>query len=149
MKNYGDLLFDVAFSILDNSNLSQQVVHTVFKRLSDEFSKPNRFVKHERARVIQITNEVIAVIHKKSSPKPITPTQVMLDTAMSTEERMKNISEYLRRLSCEDQMIVLLKDKFGLPYPEISAALNIPEGSVKVRRQQTLRALEDWIWNQT
>lgn len=121
----------------------------VFKRLSDEFSKPNRFIKHERARVVQISNEVISGFHKKSAPKAITPTQVMLDTAMSTEERMKNIGEYIRRLPFEDQMIVLLKDKFGLPYPEISAALNIPEGSVKIRRQQTLRALEDWIWNQT
>jgi DNA-directed RNA polymerase specialized sigma24 family protein len=47
----------------------------------------------------------------------------------------------------EDQILLLLRDKHGIPYSEIASALRSPEESLKVKRQQALRTLEEWLWD--
>src|SRR5262249_26231928 len=58
----------------------------------------------------------------------------------------RKLEHYFHRLSTEEQILLLFRDKYGLPYTEISNATGLPEESIKVRRQQALRALEEWVW---
>ncbi len=69
------------------------------------------------------------------------------DKTESVSGRLENFNAYFHRLSAKDQILLILKDKYDIPYTEIAAALSIPAGSLKVRRQQALKTLEEWLWN--
>jgi DNA-directed RNA polymerase specialized sigma24 family protein len=73
----------------------------------------------------------------------------MLDANSNLDGRFQQFDSYLHRLPVADQILLLLRDKFGIPYTELATALGVPEGSLKLRRQQALKALEDWLWSKT
>lgn len=64
----------------------------------------------------------------------------------SQTERLKGFPAFFRRLRIEDQILLLLRDRHGLDFDEIATALEQPAESLKLRRQQAYRALEEWIW---
>lgn len=65
---------------------------------------------------------------------------------MDIQQRLRRFEGYFQRLPLDDQLLLLFHDKYGIPFQEIAAILGAPEGSLKIWRQQALRALEDWIW---
>ena len=73
--------------------------------------------------------------------------QIELDSAADAQARLSRFNLCIRRLSISDQILLLLKDKYGVPMPEIAIATNTPEESLKVQRAQILRSLEEWIWS--
>jgi DNA-directed RNA polymerase specialized sigma24 family protein len=73
--------------------------------------------------------------------------QITLDASGNVSIRLKQFDLYFHRLIPEDQILLLLKDKYGIPYPEIATAMGIPEESLKIKRQQALRTLEEWLWS--
>ena len=75
--------------------------------------------------------------------------RLQTDTGMPTSARLKNFESYFQRLHTDDQILFLLKDKYGLTYSEIATTMGIPENSLKMRRQQALRTLEEWLWDKS
>jgi len=65
------------------------------------------------------------------------------------DERVKMISEGLKRIKDSDSLIIELKDIKGLTYEEISTILSIPMGTVKSRlyraRENLKKVVEDII----
>ncbi|MDR3606596.1 MAG: sigma factor-like helix-turn-helix DNA-binding protein [Oligoflexia bacterium] len=145
VKNYGDLLFDLCESVLWNPINAQLAFRSILKTVSKTRAS-QEFRDHERAWILRIACERL---RKDSSRlgRRLTPSeQIELDSAQGATTRLRRFDSYFHRLNPEDQLLLLLRDKYGVPYVEISAAMGAPEGSLKVRRQQALRALEDWIW---
>ncbi len=149
VKKYGDLLFDLCESVLWSPINAQLALRSILKTVSKEHSNkalPNNFQDHERAWILRIACERL----RKDSARlgrTLTPSeQIELDAAEGVPSRLRKFDRYFHRLTPEDQLLLLLRDKYGIPYVEISAAMGTPDGSLKVRRQHALRALEDWIW---
>jgi DNA-directed RNA polymerase specialized sigma24 family protein len=81
--------------------------------------------------------------------RKLTPSeQIELDSFENVPNRLKKFDSFFHRLTIEDQFLLLLKDKYGIPMAEIATALGTPEASLKLRRAQALRALDDWLWEQ-
>jgi DNA-directed RNA polymerase specialized sigma24 family protein len=145
---YGDLLFDLCESVLWSPSSAQVAFRAILKELrKSESSEP--YVDYERAWVLKVACTRLRS-YAENHGRRLTPSeQVMLDATLSIPARLKEFDSYFHRLPTEDQILLLLRDKYGLPYQEISAAMGLPEGSLKLRRQQSLRTLEEWLWDQT
>jgi len=105
-----------------------------------------KYEKYERSWVLQTACQQLLRLCSQQQEIAIKKKQIKWDVQGSVPTRLKQFSLYLGRLSPEDQLLLLLKDKHQIPYPDISAALGIPEGSLKIKRQQALMCLSEWLW---
>ncbi len=144
---YGDLLFDLCSSVLWSPVTGQNTVRKILKTL-EKTSKKSSYQRYERAWVLRVACDQLLAVAKRNGRRLTPSEQVMLDANLNTTARLRQFDSYFHKLSTDDQILLLLKDKYGLPYFEISAALNTPEDSLKIKRQQALRALEEWLWSQ-
>lgn len=71
---------------------------------------------------------------------------LQLEAEASIQEKLSRFDLYLERLSLSERILLLLKDKYDIPYSEIAAALRISEEAIKIERSQVLHTLEAWIW---
>ena len=101
---------------------------------------------HERAWVLNLACSRLRTLSDRYARKLTPPEQIELDAVESVTHRLKQFDSFFHRLSVEDQMLLLLRDEYGVPFPEIATAMGAPEGSLKTRRSQALRTLEDWLW---
>jgi DNA-directed RNA polymerase specialized sigma24 family protein len=147
VERHGDLLYDLCESILWGSGAAQTVVRSIFRELRAE-RKFNLFTQHERAWVLRVACHRLRDLSRDHARKLTPNEQLELDANEKASARLKQFDFYFHRLPVNDQFVLLLRDKYGLPYSEIAAALSVPEGSLKIQRQQALRALEDWIWGE-
>jgi RNA polymerase sigma factor (sigma-70 family) len=145
IERYGDLIYDLCETILWKSPLAQVVVRSIFRELRAEH-KFNPFERHERAWVLHVACRRLRDLSRDHAHKVTASEQLELDAADRASVRLKQFDTYFHRLPVDDQVVLFLRDKYGLPYDELAAVLGVPEGSLKIRRQQALRALEDWIW---
>lgn len=149
VRLYGDMVFDLCESVLESPANAQIVFRSILKAVETE-SKDLPFVQHARAWILGVAcREILTFIRRRgrrrAEPRDHTE-RMTIDALPEAAERLKRFPHYFRRLTPEDQLLLLLKDKFGLPYPEIAAALSVPENSLKVRRSLALLAIEEWIW---
>lgn len=142
---YGDLVFDLCESVLWNPVNAQLAFRSIVKAIRSQ-QKGHGFVDHERAWVLQITCRQLLDISPRQTRKLTSSEQIELDATEGVTSRLKQFDSYFHRLPAEDQILMLLRDKYGLPYAEISAALGLPEPNLKVRRSHALRSLEEWLW---
>lgn len=152
IQSYGDLIYDLAESILADSTLTQNTLQSILKTL-EQTPKNERYVTHERAWVLQVTCQHLIHQHRKLNrqlpPLPKDPQTSPDNHNSNLAFRLQHFRSFFNRLAIEDQLILMLRDKFGISYTEIASALGLPEGSIKIRRHQSLRALEEWIWENT
>jgi DNA-directed RNA polymerase specialized sigma24 family protein len=148
VEQYGDLLFDLAQSVLWSPGNAQIALRKIFKRIR-KTSPSNDFQRYERAWVLQTACRELQVFAERYGRKLTPSEQMMLDASTDPEARLRRFDSYFHRLHYDQQILLLLRDKYRLPYSEIAMALQIPESSLKLRRQQALRTLEEWLWNQT
>ncbi len=146
IERHGDMVHDLCQSILWGSQGSQVVLRSIFRELKAEH-RFNKYSQHERAWVLHVACERLRDVSREHARK-ITASEQLQQDADRSADRLKQFDFYFHRLPVNDQMVLLLRDKYGLPYPEIAAVLSSPEGSLKIRRQQALRTLEDWIWGE-
>lgn len=145
IRSYGDLLFDLCESVLRNPTQ----VHATFSAILKKIRSGSRFQKFssfERSWVLKVTCNQLLHLSNETSIPAVLDEQIKLNENEPIGLRLKHLGAYCRRLMPEDQILLLLRDKYGIPYPEIATALEIPEGSLKIRRQQALRTLEEWLW---
>lgn len=147
VKHYGDLLFDLCESIL----WSPSAARVAFRAIIAEIKKRREgetFVDFERAWVLNVACNKLRAQAERHGRKLTPSEQIELDSLLDAPGRLKKFDSFFHRLSLEDQFLLLLKDKYGIPMAEIASALGLPEGSLKLRRAQALRAMEDWLWGQ-
>jgi RNA polymerase sigma factor (sigma-70 family) len=142
---YGDLLFDFCESVLWSSNTAQIAFRAILKQVKKSCLSC-KYSEFERAWIMRIACKKLISMAQQHGRRLAPSEQIMLDATLDTEARLRHFDSYFHRLPTEDQILLLLRDKYGLPYSEIASALNISEGSLKMRRQQSLRTLEEWLW---
>lgn len=145
---YGDLLYDLCASILWSPASAEVAFRGILQRIRRQYPK-NAFRTHERAWVLQVACRFLEPFTQRHGRRLSPSEQLMLDANSDLDGRFRQFDSYLHRLPVADQILLLLRDKFGIPYSELATALGIPEGSLKLRRQQALKALEDWLWSKT
>lgn len=147
VQSYGDTLFDLCESLLWDPAQAQIAFREVIQALKKSLPA-NGYIEHERAWVLRTACDRLKHLSLKNARR-ITPTeQIQLDSTQGVSNRIKQFEFFFHRLSDDDQLVLLLRDKYGLPYSEIASALDAPEGSLKVRRGQALRSLDEWLWDQ-
>lgn len=147
VQNYGDLIFDLCESILWSPINAQIAFRAIIKQIHKHLPE-NDYQDYQRAWVLRTTYDYLSAFAQKHARRLSPSEQIMLDATLTGQARLKQFDSYFHRLPTDEQVLLLLRDKYGLPYPEIAAAMSLPEGSIKVRRQQALRNLEDWLWVQ-
>jgi len=145
VQSYGDLLFDLCESVLVSPMNAQIAFRSILKKLRAGRRRSN-FQAYERSLVLRIACDLLLKFCREYGHHISPEEQIKLDSNSSVKIRFKEFESYFHRLMPEDQLLLLLKDKLAIPYSEISVAMSIPEGSLKIRRQQALRALEEWLW---
>ncbi len=149
VKKYGDLLFDLCETVLWSPINAQLALRSILKTVAKQRGNPKlqeNFQDHERAWILRIACERLRKDAARLGRRLTPSEQIELDSEQGASTRLHRFDRYFHRLNPEDQLLLLLRDKYGIPYVEISSAMGAPDGSLKVRRQHALRALEDWIW---
>lgn len=146
LKTYGGMVQDLYEHIFPTPAQVKTGVEATLKILQSQGKKSN-FGKYERAWILKLVCRDIQKHFKKFNVRSDPSDTIDLNLEPSPQDRLKRFRDYLRRLRIEDQLLLLLKDRFKMSDQEISCALEVPEESLHVRRQQSLRALEEWIWD--
>jgi len=143
---YQDLIFDLCQSTLNDLQQSQQVFDSILKTLQ-KTKTSDRFQIHERSWVFQIACQHILSVHEKLDTQLSCSNQIEMDALASSASRLKHFSAFFQRLQPEDRLLLLMREKYGLPFSEIASTFNLSEESLKSRRDRALRSLEKWIWS--
>jgi DNA-directed RNA polymerase specialized sigma24 family protein len=146
VQSYGDLLFDLCQSLLASPIHAQVAFKSIIKKMRAE-RRHQKFHTYERSWILKIACDSLLKFCREGGHHVSPEEQIKLDSNENLKTRFKEFESYFHLLMPEDQLLLLLRDKLKLPFSEISAAMTIPEGSLKIRRQQALRALEEWLWN--
>ena len=149
-RQFGDLVYDLFYSVLWNHKGARSLYLHLWRQLDREVGhgKPE-YQKHSRAWVLQVAVELLIRSHEKHGRALSPSEQVMLDANLNIPARLRQFDSYLHKLGVLDQILLLLRDKYGLPYDEVAATLRMPEGSLRIKHQQALRSLEEWLWDRT
>ena len=145
LQSYGDLVFDLIHSLVPDSETGQIFFREILQKLKTQ-KKINTYHRYEKLWVMRIACETLLEQHDYFKIRSLPEQRIQLD-AQPSSVKITQFETYFQRLDLMDQMLLLLKDKLDFNYKEISAILGIPEGSLKMRRQLTLRTLEEWLWN--
>ena len=148
VSTYGDLLYDLCQSMLwspaDAPYAFRSILRTLNRRRREE-----RFDKYERPWILQVAFRELRGMRQKSS-RFLTPAeQVMLDSNPEPRARLRFFDSYFHRLPVDSQLLLVLRDKYGIPLSEVAAVLELPEASARLQRLQALRLLESWIYGGT
>ena len=145
IQKYGDLLYDLCETILWSPSAAPPAFRAVLLEIKKRRGHEN-FKDYERAWIIRTAYEKLTRLSATQGRRLTPSEQIMLDSTFKVDARLKQFDSYFHRLSTAEQLLLLLRDKYGIPYPEIAAATGLPEDSLKMRRQQALRTLEEWLW---
>lgn len=145
VEKYGDLLYDVCHSVLWSHSNAQVAFREIIKTIKATPAN-ERFEKYQRAWILRISYEVLSKYSSKYARTQTPAERMMLDATKDLNLRIAQFDSFFHRLTMDEQYILLLRDKHGISDQELGAIMNLPEGSVKLRREQALRTLEDWIW---
>lgn len=144
---YGDLIFDLCESVLWSPENAQVAFRWIIQELRFRL-RSNSYQTYERAWVLRVAYQKLTLFAEKYARRLTAPELIEMDADPDASNRLKKFNSYFHRLNLQDQILLLLRDKYGIPYPEISSSMQIPEGSLKISRQQALRTLKEWIWDQ-
>jgi len=149
-ENYGDLVYDLFYSVLWNHKGAGALYLSFWNQMDKELSKNQEtYSRYARSWVLRKATQLLTEGIPKHG-RALTPSeQVMLDANLNIPGRLKEFESYLHKLSPDDQLLLLFRDKYGLPYEEIAPILELTEGALKLKRQQALRAMEEWLWDRT
>lgn len=147
IDQYGDLVFDLCATVLWSPSSAQLAFRAILKEIR-RIKPQEAYETYERAWILRIACEKLRQMVRRHGRRLSPSEQILLDATLNVQSRLKQFDSYFHRLATEDQILLLLKDKYKLPYAEISAVMAMPEGSLKIKRQQALRTLEEWLWDQ-
>lgn len=145
VERYGELIFDIAWSVTEDIHLTQIVFRNTFRKLLKQRSS-HSFEHYERPYIMRIAvNEILRVAGRATRPE-LQELRFTLDARATADERLGELGFFLRRLGVEDRVLILLREKYGFSYAEIAAVMSIPEDSARLRRLQSIKLLASWVW---
>ena len=148
-QNFGDLTFDLFYSILWSRRGAETLYLRFWRKLEGNLRNNTvEYEKYARAWVLQTAVELLMQHQPKLGRSPSPSERVMVDSNLNVPARLRSLESYLHRLPIQDQILLNLRNKYGLPYPEIASILRLPEGTLRTKQQQALRSLEEWLWDQ-
>ena len=148
VQAYGDILFDLCETVLWSQTGALTAFRAILRDLRRK-SGSDPYSQYERAWVLKIAYGKLQSLAARHARRLTPSEQIALNSNMNVPARFKDFNSFFHRLNFDDQILLLLRDKYGIPYHEVSAAMGMPEGSLKIRRQQALRMLEEWLWDKT
>ena len=148
VQRFGDLIYDLAHSVLWSKSSAENCTQETVRLLVRESSRGMAFEQWERSWVISRALKKIRQMAPRHSRELTPAEQIMLDNTPSSQDRLELLESFLHRLPIELHIVLLLRDKYGLQYDEIAAALETPESTIRIGRQQALQTLEEWIWKE-
>lgn len=149
-EKYGDLVFDLCTRVLwsdQNAQMIFQRIRRAWSRLTTDGSPP--FELHERSWALQVAVAEIIRAYERYSRKLSANERVLLDSQLDAQRRMNQIDAYFHRLPPEAQILLLLREKYGLSMREAGEILNTPERSIQMLRRQAFDQLHEEIWEET
>ena len=149
-QSYGDLVYDLFYSILWNHKGAGALYLQFWNQMDRELTRQGaNYQKYARAWILREAIDLLNQGVRKHGRTLTSAEQVMLDANLDLPARQVQFESYLHKLKPSDHILLLLRDKYGLPQEEIGAALGLSEGAIKIKRQQALRSLEEWLWDRT
>lgn len=143
-EKYYSLVDSIAFSILKNKEISQDIAQEVFTKIF-ELSKEQLPSSNEATWLYTVTkNEAIAYLRKQKNT-------VNIEDIYNVEQEDEYINEVIskdtynriiKRLEGKEQEIVSLKVMGDLSFKEISNILNMPIGTVQWKYYKAIRLLK-------
>jgi DNA-directed RNA polymerase specialized sigma24 family protein len=142
----GRIIYDLCKTFLKEPELAEAAFFQIFQNIRKSLHEGHNLIRYERAWILRLSCDWLLKNHVEVSASQTSSDQIKLDSNQNMMTRLKAFDFYFHRLSAEDQLILILQEKLQIPAHDIALALNLPEGSLKIRKQQALRALEEWIW---
>ena len=160
--NHEKLVYNACFRIMGDQEDAKDASQEVFIKLYKNIDKCNNLNTFKAWLYRIIHNCCIDLIRKKKGKKTLsidkmldTPEGEMEQQIKSTElspeeeylqkEAASNIQRAITKLSDDYRTLVVLRDIQGLSYEEISAALDIPMGTVKSRISRSRQKLKSLL----
>ncbi len=144
-QEYGNIIFDLCEAMIQGSSHTQAAYRLIINEIARKLKGP-RFVEYEREWIISIVIQQLRTLFSKQGRHLTSEEQIQLDGTRDIPSRLKKFDLFVLRLNFDERLVLLLKDKLGLSYTEIATCTGWPIDSVKLRRTQVLRTLEDSIW---
>jgi len=144
-ETYGDLIFDLCESLLWSHSHAQNAFRTIMSKIRRRLKSEN-YIEYEKSWILRIACTTLLELYPRLGKRISSEEQLKFDSSKNSSSRVDHFEMYFHRLEPEDQLLLLLKDKLRVSDAEISNAMAAPAGALKIRRQQALRALEEWLW---
>jgi len=146
----GRLIFSIAYSILNDYQLSEDVMQDTFLKIAEHASMytPGTNAKAWIAQVCR--NTALNVLDKRKHEF----SQEYLDCKSdndSVEEKIiisMSLKEAMKILSDQEREIVIYKAMWGLKHKEIAQVMNIPADNVRQKHKRALEKLKIYYKNQ-
>lgn len=149
-KNYEQVMYKTAFSILHNKHDAEDAVHEAFLTIIQNIDKFSLKTVPKMASflVIIIRNISINKLHKRSNSIPLEtmdnqPAEDIFER-LDNEEPEKILSA-LKQLTNEQKEIIVLRFINDIPTPVIAKLLNITESAVRKRIRNARKRLSECL----
>lgn len=143
-KDYKNLVYKIAYSILKNSHDSEDIVQIVFEKIYS-MDKDKLPTNYESSWLYSVTkNETINYLKKKKN-------EVDLDDIYEIEDDNNEINKLINqdsynrlisKLNDNEKEIISLKILSNLSFEEIGKVLNKPTGTIKWRYYKSVNTLK-------
>lgn len=132
-KNYKNLVYKIAYSILKNSYDSDDIVQIVFEKIYS-IDKDKLPTRNESSWLYSVTkNETINYLNKKKNHIELEEIYELEDNNNEINERINKDSynRLIGKLNENEKEIISLKILSNLSFKEIAKLLNKPTGTIK------------------
>lgn len=144
-KDFSDFIYNVAFSILCNSEDANDIVQEVFIKLFN-INEQNIPISNSVSWLYIMTkNEALQFIRKQKKCYNIDDfsDKLMEESFEGTVLSELNLYDCLKYLDARKREIVILKVVSGFNHKQIAEILNIPQGTVRWIYSQALKQLKN------
>lgn len=148
-KEYGSLIYSIAFSIVKNKEDSEDIKQKVFIKIWN-IKKDKLPTNNETSWLYAvIKNETLNYLRGKQQ-------EISIEEIYSLSEENEEISKIIdmdsynriiSKLNIQEQEIISLKILAKFSFKEISQMLNMPIGTVQWKYYKSMYALRTWIGN--
>ncbi len=141
------MVFDLCQAVLWSQPNAQLAFRAIIRDLRRLELAGVKYERYERPWVLRVACEKLRSVAVRHGRTLSASERMMLDGALKGDARLRQFDSYFHRLRTNDQILLLLRDKYKLEYAEIAIIMGEPEGSLKMRRQHALRALDEMLWD--
>lgn len=146
IQTYGDLLYTTCTTLLWAESLSQTGFRLTLRNIKKSV-RHNQFEKYEKLWILrELTSTLRTLARRYDDHLVLTDSEIAGERNLNPDEKLQNLVFYFRKLTIDDQFLILYRDCFEFDFAEISSALEIPQGSLEIRHSQILRMIHEWIW---